>query len=385
MTRLSGRSSFRAGSAEPTSTATPAGELLDLAQWNPTVVGLSGPARVQEVLCETKFRGYEPDPRGTMAAREAIAQSYGERGLAVEPRQVVCTASTSEAYAFLFKLLCDPGDEVLIPTPSYPLFDCLAQLESVRTVTYPLLREESFRIDTGALTRALSERTRAIVLVAPNNPTGTLVHQDDLAYLDELARRHGVALICDEVFADYLWPDLGGQLVRSLIGRVRAQCFVLSGLSKVMASPQLKLGWIVVGDPDESEVMRRLELIADTFLSVSTQVQDALPAMLALRAEVQGELRVRLAHNRSCLLELLEPPTRLAPSHGGWTALLELPRVMSEDAWVATLRRDASLLVQPGWFYDLTDGGTLALSLIAPPDEFREGVSRLLELVERQL
>ena len=364
-----------------------AGGGIDLSESNPTRVGLSGPLRAAEIFRETPCEPYAPDPLGLASARRAVVESYAERGIAIDEERIVLTASTSEAYGWLFKLLCDPGDEVLIPTPSYPLFDCLARLESVRTVSYPLLREEGFRIDTAALRARIGDRTRAIVVVAPNNPTGSLVHEEDARLLDAIAVEHGLALIVDEVFADYLLPAPSPRLRRSFAGVAStAPCFVLSGLSKVLLSPQLKLGWMLVGGPDAGEIMHRLGIIADTFLSVSSPVQLALPSLLRARTSIQGELRARIERNLTTLETAATrsgAAVRVRRPTGGWSALIEVPRVMSEDGWVEALAREAGVRVHPGWFYDIEDGGTLVVSLIPEPERFERAVDALCDLVRR--
>jgi alanine-synthesizing transaminase len=257
----------------------------------------------------------------------------------------------------------------------------------VRTVSYPLLREEAFRIDTAGVRARIGERTRAIVMVAPNNPTGSLVHEEDARLLDEIAHEHGLALIVDEVFADYLLESPAPALRATFAGVATAStCFVLSGLSKVLLSPQLKLGWVLVGGPESDEIMERLSIIADTFLSVSSPAQLALPALLQARPQIQSELRARIANNMETLARLTADPScpaRARRPTGGWSALVEVPRVMSEDAWVRSLVTKAGVRVQPGWFYDVEDGGTLVLSLIVEPARFELGVEKLCELVAR--
>ncbi len=382
---LSARSRFDPGTSHDDAVAV--GDVVDLSESNPTRVGLAGPVLASEIFRSAPVEPYAPDPLGLASARQAIAKSYGERGISIDPGRIVLTASTSEAYAWLFKLLCDPGDEVLIPTPSYPLFECLARLEAVRTVSYPLLREEAFRIDIAMLRARIGERTRAIVVVAPNNPTGSLVHEEDAHALDEIAREHGLALVVDEVFADYLFASPSPALRRSFAGAaMKSTCFVLSGLSKVLLSPQLKLGWVLVGGPQSDELMHRLSVIADTFLSVSSPAQLALPALLSARHTIQSEMSARLAENMKTLERLTADSTsrvRTLRPTGGWSALVEVPRVMSEDAWVTLLAREAGVRVQPGWFYDIEDGGTLVLSLIVEPSRFQLGVERLCQLVSR--
>ncbi len=364
--------------------------LFDLTVTNPTQVGLTEPLAlaglVADALADPRAARYEPEPFGLPLARAAVAASYAERGTAVDPARVVLGASTSEAYAWLFKLLADPGDDVLVPSPSYPLFGYLAALEGVTVRCYPLDRAERFRPDAAAIERMVGPRTRAVVLVQPNNPTGTLVSKDDARRIDEIAAGRGLAVISDEVFLDFVRGPLPPDRRGTLLGGARALTFVMSGLSKECCAPQLKLGWTIADGPSElvAAALRRLELVADTYLSVGTAVQLALPRLLAARASIQRELCARLERNHASLFQLLEPAggaVRVAPSDGGWTALLEVPRVMSEEAWVRSLAEDAGVLVQPGYFFDLDDGGTLVVSLLVAPGVFDAGVSALVQAV----
>lgn len=364
-------------------------DLLDLTESNPTRVSLMQADALPTRIEWARGTRYDPDPRGVLSAREAVAAYYRERGLVCDPSRTFLSASTSEAYAWLFKLLCDPGDTVLVPTPSYPLFSYLAGLEHARVETYPLLREEGFRVDLAELERKVSAPSvRAIVVVAPNNPTGTLLVEADAAAIERLAFERGVPIIVDEVFSDYVWKDAPASLRRSFVGETTCLSFVLSGLSKVCCAPGLKLGWSIVQGPEDlvNDASARLEVIADTFLSVGTPVQAALPSILAARRDIQGELIARLEQNRADLERAVRSAAsgsmRVVPSHGGWTALLEVPRVQSEDAWVTALALEDGVLVQPGYFFDLHDRGTLALSLIVSPERMRRGVAALVDRVE---
>ncbi len=358
----------------------------DLSETNPTRVDLVQPEGLVRLLAEPAGARYEPEPFGLPSARAAVANAYAERGMAVDAARIVIGSSTSEAYAWAFKLLADPGDEVVVPSPSYPLFDYLAGLEGLRVARYPLVPEEGFRVDVDALERRLTDHTRAIVIVAPNNPTGTLIHEADAERIDVLAAERGIAVISDEVFADYVREPIPTGLRRSFLGKRRALTLVMSGLSKECCAPQLKLGWTVVCGPDElaTRALERLEVVADTYLSVGTPVQVALPRILASRVAIQTELRARLEENLRALDEVCaaeDLPLRRLASHGGWTALVTVPRILTEEAWVETLARRADVIVQPGYFFDLEDGGTLALSLIVRPDVFRAGVEALTEIV----
>ncbi len=369
--------------------------VIDLTESNPTRIDLRSARSLSAELGRDRASDrYDPDPRGMIEARSAIARYYRERGLfEVQPDRIVLSASTSEAYAWIFKLLCDPGDVVLVPSPSYPLFSYLAALEAVRVVSYPLVRSEGFRIDVERVASLAREhRARAVVVVAPNNPTGTLVEERDARSLERVAEELGIALVVDEVFGDYVWDPRGAEALRpSFVGPRPCLTFVLSGLSKVLCAPGLKLGWTVVDGPEQEarEALDRLEIVADTYLSVSTPVQVATGALLERRREIQSELRQRIDENRRALASAIaQAPSgalRVAPGHGGWTSLVEVPRIMAEAAWVKILAGRAGVLVQPGFFFDIEDGGTLALSLIVEPVAFAEGIGRLVTCVEAEL
>jgi alanine-synthesizing transaminase len=364
--------------------------LVDLTEGNPTRVGLihEGDARALVArLGHPRGVAYAPAAFGHDEARAAVARYYEERGLAVDPARVALAASTSEAYGWLFKLLADRGDEVLIPKPSYPLFAFLADLEDVRLVPYPLVREEGFRIDMAALEAAVNARTRAVMLVHPNNPTGTFVRRDEAAELEALSARRGLALIVDEVFGDYPRGPLPSDRLPSFVGPRKALTFVLSGLSKVAALPQLKLAWIAAMGPDEivASALARLEVIADTYLSVSTPVQLALPELLAARGPIHAAILARVGENLAALDEAIAAtpgcPVRRLPADAGWYAILEVPRTRDEDAWAAILIGEDGVVVHPGYFFDMEQDGFLVVSLVPEPSVFHDGIERLLRRV----
>jgi aspartate/methionine/tyrosine aminotransferase len=310
---------------------------------------------------------------------------YEERGLSSASDRICLTASTSEAYAWLFKLLCEAGDRVLVPSPSYPLFEFLAALEDVKIDSYRLLRHDEFRIDVAGLEAAISERTRAIVLVHPNNPTGSFVRRDEARAIEAIAARHGLALIVDEVFGDFATKEAPEDRLPSFLGTREALTFVLSGLSKVVALPQLKLGWIAVAGPASlaDEAVGRLEVIADTFLSVNTPVQLALPDILSRRREIQAAVLGRLTHNLAAMdaaIAALGPdaPVRRLRAPGGWSAVLEVPRTRDEDAWVEVLIDEEAVIVHPGYFFDFADEGHLVLSLLPEESAFQDAIGRVL-------
>jgi aspartate/methionine/tyrosine aminotransferase len=359
--------------------------LTDLTVSNPTECGFTyDTAGILAALADPAQLRYAPSPQGAPAARAAIAAYYAERGLEVDPAHVVLTASTSEAYAWCFKLLADPGDSVLIPSPSYPLFDYLAGLESVQTRPYPLRYDGEWHIDFPALDAAITPRTRAVVVVHPNNPTGSFLKRAEYARLAALCQAPGLAIICDEVFADYATAADPARMP-SLAGTGAVRTFVLNGLSKVAGLPQMKLGWIVVSGPptERAAALARLEVIADTYLSVGTPVQLALPRLLAGSGALRAQIQARVATNRRALDAVLtgDLPAHALPAEGGWYAIVRLPAAHSEDTWALALLDRHNVLTQPGYFYDLPVAPALVLSLLPPPDLFAPGVACLIELL----
>jgi aspartate/methionine/tyrosine aminotransferase len=317
------------------------------------------------------------------AARDAVSAYYTARGLRVAPAHVLLTASTSEAYCYLFKLLTDPGGEVLVPSPSYPLFEFLADMESVAVRPYPLEYHGAWRIDIAALEAALTPRTRAIILVNPNNPTGSYVKRAELGMLTSLCAARGIALISDEVFADYALTE-DPERVSSLAGVEECLAFSMSGLSKVAGLPQMKLGWIVAAGPPalRSEALEKLEWIADTYLSVSTPVQCAAPALLAAAETVQRQIRERSAANLAFARAALDDSAaNILAVEGGWYITLQVPRIRSEEEWTLRLLEHDGVLVQPGFFYDFESEAFLVVSLLTAPGIFREGLPRIAAAV----
>ncbi len=348
--------------------------LLDLTVSNPTEVGLSPSAEeLERALAGARIARYRPAPLGLPEARAAIAVAMGTRA-----ERVVVTASTSEAYALLFKLLCDPGDVVLVPAPSYPLLDVIAQLEAVATRRYPLRYDGEWHVDPGGLERG--ERARAIVSVSPNNPTGSYLSREDR---DRLLAT-GLALVVDEVFHPYALETTAPVLAPAERGLV----FRLSGLSKLAGLPQMKLGWIVVeGEPAlVEEALRRLEHLNDAFLSAGTPVQEGASRLLSLGGEVQGRIRARCRANLAALDRAISGAPALSRPRveGGWYALVRLPTVRSEEEWALGLLADG-VITQPGWFYDFADEGWIVLSLITPEGDFEAGVATLVRHVGRAI
>jgi hypothetical protein len=352
--------------------------ILDLTESNPTRAALNYPREeLLTAFADPRALTYDPDPRGLLSAREAVSEYYAQRNVEVSPSRILLTASTSEAYSYLFKLLANPGDEILVPHPSYPLFDYLAAMESVAVRQYPLRYDGVWHIDFPALASAITPRTRAIVVVNPNNPTGSYLQRTEWEHLQTL----GLPILSDEVFSDFSFtPD--PQRIATLTGQNSVLTFSMSGLSKIAGLPQMKLGWIVASGPDHAAALDGLEWIADTYLSVSTPVQLALPRLLAAARSVQEQIRNQtrsnLEHLRKNLLATTSP-CRCLTVEGGWYAVLEVPRIRTEEEWVLQLLAEKDVLVQPGFFYDFESEAFLVLSLLTPPAIFTEGLRRILE------
>jgi aspartate/methionine/tyrosine aminotransferase len=358
--------------------------ILDLTESNPTLAGI--PYDVESVRAALAMPGslrYEPAPFGIPGAREAVARELSARGLEVPPSRVVLTASTSEAYAFLFKLLADPEDEVLVPVPSYPLFEHLARLESVRAVPYRLAYDGVWHVDLASVRRAVSERTRAIVVVSPNNPTGSYLKRDELRALASLH----LPIVSDEVFAGFPLRDDDRRARSSLHEGASALVFSLGGLSKLAALPQLKLAWIAVGGPSEQveAALARLEVIADAFLSVGAPVQHALSALLASRATAEEAIRRRTRDNLAQLrASVVGSAASLLDVEGGWAATLHLPHTQSEESWVLALLEKEAVYVHPGHFFDYEEEAYIVVSLLTPEQALREGVQRIVGRVREE-
>jgi aspartate/methionine/tyrosine aminotransferase len=355
--------------------------ILDLTESNPTHAGLAYPsAEILAALGDARSLRYEPSPTGVAEARSAVAAYYAARGVSVPLDRIVLTASTSEAYSYVFKLLADPGDEVLVPRPSYPLFEFLARLESVRAVDYPLVYDGSWRIDFPALEAALTPHTRAIVVVNPNNPTGSFLKTGERDRLIAMAAARGMAIVSDEVFSDYAFaPD--PERVRTLAGVAGALAFSLSGLSKIAGLPQMKLGWIVTAGPEElrTAALARLELIADTYLSAAAPAQYGAARLMEAGARVREQISARVRQNLDWLRGAVAgSAVSVLAVEGGWYATLELPRTRSEEEWTLELLERDGVLVQPGFFFDFETEAFLVVSLLTPPGIFREGVGRVV-------
>ena len=353
--------------------------LLDLTASNPTDCGFAYETEtILRALQNPAALRYEPNPKGLEAARRAVAHYYAERRANVSFDDVILTTSTSEAYTFVFRLLCNPGDQLLIPAPSYPLFAFLADLQDVRLVRYPLLYDHGWQIDLHALEQAITARTRGVIVVHPNNPTGHFVKAQELAKLNALCSRHEMPLLADEVFLDFA---LGAQ-APSCAGNTGALTFTLSGLSKMCGLPQMKMAWVISSGPQElkREALARLEVIADTYLSPNAPVQLATPTFLELGQEFRKQVMTRVKKN------LAELDRQLAAQklcmrlelEGGWYAVLRVPAVQTDEELAIALLEARGVYVHPGHFFDFAGDGYLVVSLIAREAEFAEGMQRIL-------
>jgi alanine-synthesizing transaminase len=354
-------------------------KLLDLSGSNPTECGfIYDSSAILRALCSPAVLGYLPDPLGLKTARAAVRDYYGERGERIAIDDLVLTTSTSEAYSFVFRLLCNPGDEVLIPTPSYPLFDFLAEINDVKLTRYPLFYDHGWQIDLHALEQAITPRTRAVIVVHPNNPTGHFTKPSEMVRLDQFCVAHGMAIIADEVFLDFCLND---SRPASFAANTGALTFTMSGISKISGLPQMKLAWLVVSgaETEKREALARLEMIADTYLSMNAPIQLAAPALLKLRHGFQEQIMARVRRN------LAELDSQLAGqncSHleveGGWYAVLRVPATRPDEDLAIELLEKHDVHVHPGHFYDFPGDGHLVLSLITPEQEFAEGVRRVV-------
>jgi aspartate/methionine/tyrosine aminotransferase len=350
--------------------------IADLTASNPTRCGFAYSASLLEELADPRALVYDPQPRGSLCAREAVCRYYADRGSLVRPEQVILTTSTSEAYSFLFRLLCDPGSEVVVAQPGYPLFDFLAVLDDVTLKAAPLVYDHGWQIDAEGFRRAITPATRAIVLVHPNNPTGHFTKPSEAEELARLCREFDLSLIVDEVFLDYGFKEAGRSFAAGLD---KVPLFVVSGLSKIAGLPQMKVAWIVATGPEQVDALDRLEVIADTFLSMNAPVQCALPKWLDGRAAIQGQIRERVAANLVELDRQLRevPEVSRLEVEGGWYAMLRIPALQPDEQTVLALL-ELGVWVHPGYFFGMAESGWLVVSLLAGTEEFRTGVTLMV-------
>ncbi len=378
--------------------------IIDLTESNPTRCGFSLDAPgVVAALANPRSLTYEPDPRGLLCARQAVAGYYAGRGVQVDPERIFLTTSTSEAYSYVFRLLTNPGDNILVPRPSYPLLDFLARLNDLELASYSLNYDHGWQIDCQTLAARLSTRSKAVLAVHPNNPTGSFVHDREFEFLLGCCQKQPLALIADEVFADYAFDrcvapvpragraqeiatpkgaDTSADRVLSFAAESKVLTFTLSGLSKISALPQMKLAWLIVNGPEDllCKALARLEVIADTYLSVSAPLAHALPELLESRHKVQPLILSRMQQNLRWLDQQLSRGSAVSrlEAEGGWYVILRVPAVRSDEAWAIELLREDGVLVHPGHFYDFACESHLVLSLLPFPEVFQEGILSIL-------
>jgi len=357
--------------------------LLDLTVSNPTECRFEyDSTAILDALRNPAALAYEPNPRGLESARRAVAGYYADRGENISVEDIFPTTSTSEAYSYIFRMLCDPGDELLIPSPSYPLFDFLAEMQDVNLVRYPLLYDHGWQIDFHALEQAITPRTRGVIVVHPNNPTGHFVKRAEMAKLNSICSAREMTIIADEVFFDFV---LEGEQPASFAANRGAPTFALSGLSKICGLPQMKAAWLIASGPQEwkREALARLEVIADIYLSVNAPVQLAIPKFLELRHGFQNQVMSRVQCNLAELDRQLAAQRSVSrlKVEGGWCAVLRVPATRSDEDLAIKLLSTHGVSVHPGHFYDFPSGDHVVLSLLTPNEIFGAGMKRLFAAV----
>jgi alanine-synthesizing transaminase len=356
--------------------------LLDLTASNPTECGFDYDRRaILQALSNPESLSYDPDPRGLLSARRAVSEYYSAREIVIPADNIILTTSTSEAYSFVFRVLCNPGDELLIPEPSYPLFSFLADIQDVKLVGYPLLYDHGWQIDFHALQQAVTERTRGIIVVNPNNPTGHFCKPSEMRKLNDICAPRKIAIIADEVFLDF---SLAENTPRSFAANNGCLTFTMSGLSKISGLPQMKAAWLITSGPEElkAQALARLEVIADTFLSMNAPAQLAMPVFLELRHGFQMQAMARVRKNLAELDQqlLAQGSCSRLEMEGGWYAILRVPVIRSDEDLAIDLLNAQGVYVHPGHFYDFPADGYLIVSLITPDQDFKEGIKRVLSM-----
>jgi len=359
--------------------------ILDLTESNPTRCGFLLESLLLESLSTPQAALYDPQPRGLASARQSIAAWYAGRGTIVDPENVLLTSGTSEAYSHIFRLLCNAGDSILVPKPSYPLFDYLCRLHDIEAFHYHLRYDGEWHIDVESLHDAVSKSTRAILLVHPNNPTGSYVTNDERVKIVDFARRHELAVIVDEVFLDFALST-NERRSGSFAAERGVLTFSLNGISKLLALPQMKLAWIAVSGSEASskEAIGRLEVIADTYLSVGTPIQLALPELLKAGPSITEKITARIRQNYRHIRSMIGESSlvSLLTTEGGWNAIVRLPNMMSDEAWALRLLKDCNVLVHPGHFFEISRNVCVVISLLPQESVFSEGIAGILQAVD---
>jgi len=360
--------------------------LINLTESNPTKCGFFVSRNILSSLNQISNKHYSPNSQGLERARSAVAQYYKEKSVSVQANQIFITSSTSEAYSYIFRLLLNSGDEVMMPTPSYPLINYLAKLNDVSVKTYSLGYEKRWSMDVNSIGKSFKKQ-KLMILINPNNPTGNYIYESELKLINQLAEKQKAALLCDEVFHDFNLREKT-KTPLSLASNNKVLTFTLSGISKSLALPQMKLSWIVVSGPKRvrEEAMKRLEVIADTFLSVSTPVQNALPVWLKERDKIQAGIKKRVLSNLDYLQrELVKyPENQILTVEGGWSVIIQIPKIYSEEDWVLKFLTQDQVIVHPGYFYDFPKEAYIVISLILPPKQFRQGICKIFKRIRKE-
>ena len=357
--------------------------ILDLTNSNPTKCGILYPQKeILSALSQPTTLNYDPDPRGLLSARTAIAQYYAEQGVSVDRSEIFLCASTSEAYSYLFRLLCNSGDEILVPRPSYPLFDYLADLNDVNLRPYRLRYDHGWQIDPQSLEQAITPRTKGLVLVNPHNPTGMVLKQTQYEEIRRSALAHDLAIISDEVFGEYAFHP-NASMVRTVANEKEILTFTLNGISKLLGLPQMKLGWIILSGNDRDEAAERLEIICDTYLSVGTPVQTALPQFLHSARMAGTGIHRRIKSNHAFASSTTSGSVTLLECDGGWYATLRVPRTRSDEEWALELLEYEGVYLFPGYFFDFHEEGILVVSLLVEEADFQAGYSAAVEYINK--
>jgi len=356
--------------------------ILDLTNSNPTKCGILYPREeILSALSQPTTLNYDPDPRGLLSARTAIARYYTQQGASVEPSEIFLCAGTSEAYSHLFKLLCNPGDDILVPQPSYPLFEYLAELNDVQLRTYRLLYDHGWQIDMRSIEQAITLRTKALVVVNPHNPTGMILKRPEYEQIRQFALKHRLAIISDEVFNEYAFHP-NGSMVRTLARENEVLTFTLNGISKLLGLPQLKLGWIILRGNERVEAAERLEILCDTFLSVGTPVQTALPLLLPSATSTRTQILQRVKSNYAFAASNTSGSITLLECDGGWYAVLRVPSTRTDEEWALGLLEQKGVYLFPGYFFDFDKEGMLVVSLLVEESDFQSGYTAAVEYID---
>lgn len=363
--------------------------IIDLSESNPTKVGFNYPEKfVLKDFCSGKNLIYNPHPKGLINAREAICKFYHKKNINIHPESIIITAGSSDAYNYIFRLIAEPGDEILVPSPSYPLLQFLSRLNDISIKNYRLLYDGEWHIDIDSIYRNITNKTKAILFIHPNNPTGSYVKNEEYEKVLELANRYGLIFISDEVFYEYEIEDKPNKF-NSFSEKSDILTFTINGISKLLGLSQMKLGWVIVSGPNKlkQEAINRLEIISDTFLSVNTPVQNSLPIWLENYEELHNQIKHRVIINYFRIKDqiLANSAIELLNVEGGWNGILRFPNIFTDEQWVELFLKKYRLFLQPGYFYDFERGAYLLVSLLLPENIIKKNIIAVLDEVKSYL